>query len=97
MAPMVLEGFAKWHSGRQYKYRLQKWGALGKNIKNSEMKVIVRKHQKRKLTEPRKSKLTFNVRGYEVKTEDISRWMKGHGLSDFALHADDIMAGKIWL
>ncbi|KAF1936341.1 hypothetical protein EJ02DRAFT_359368, partial [Clathrospora elynae] len=60
---------------RQYRNRISEW-KLDKNIKPDEMESIVRKRQRRKLIEVGKRGLRFRVRGFEVPSQKIDRWMK---------------------
>ncbi|KAG9196844.1 hypothetical protein G6514_003818 [Epicoccum nigrum] len=71
---------------RQYRSRISQWGQ-DKNIKPQEMQAIVRKRQERKLIEPHKRELVFEVRGNEVDRQKIERWMKRHNVSDSFLYA----------
>lgn len=64
-----------WRSLRQYKSILKKWN-VGKNIKRSEMKAIVRKQVQRKLKESEKHDLKFSVRNQLVPQEKIDRFMR---------------------
>lgn len=58
------------------------------------MKALVRKRQKRKLVEVDKSQLVFHVRGKEVESHKIERWMKGNSVSENALYAPSPVARK---
>ncbi|KAH7134952.1 hypothetical protein B0J11DRAFT_148585 [Dendryphion nanum] len=70
---------------RQYRTRITQWGK-DKNIKNTEMKAIVRKNQERKLLHPQKGPLAFEVRDIEVETEKIERWMKRNNIIGSSLY-----------
>lgn len=78
---------------RQYRTRVSQWGK-DKNIKPCEMKAIVKKRQRRKLIETRKRELVFEVRGNEVSTQKIERWMRRNGVSDSQLYAPSSPACK---
>jgi hypothetical protein len=69
---------------RQYTWRYKKWGLI-KNVKQTEMSAVVRKSQKRKLTEVDKRELVFWVRGQRVARDKIQRWMQDHGVSEATL------------
>jgi hypothetical protein len=66
---------------------------LDKNIKPDEMEVIVKKRQQRKLVETDKGELNFRIRGSEVLTEKIDRWMKRKGISEDLVYAPSPAAG----
>jgi hypothetical protein len=66
---------------RQYKSRISKWN-LDKNIKPKEMKAIVRKKLERKLLEPDRPEYSFRIRGVEVDSSKIDRWIHAHGVSE---------------
>jgi hypothetical protein len=65
---------------KQYKDRIEKWGINVKNFKGSEMKAVVRKKQKRKLDEQKES--GFRIRGREVGSEKIEKFMKRNGIPE---------------
>jgi hypothetical protein len=65
---------------KQYKDRIEKWGINVKNFKRSEMKAVVRKRQRRKLDENKDS--VFRIRGREVESEKIVKFMKRNGISE---------------
>lgn len=67
---------------------------MDKKVKTEEMKAIVRKRQKRKLTERTKRELTFEVRGTHVGPEKIERWMKRHKVADSFLYPSSPAACK---
>ncbi|KAK3941755.1 hypothetical protein QBC46DRAFT_352996 [Diplogelasinospora grovesii] len=69
---------------RQYINILKKWN-LGKNIRNEEMKAIVRKRQQRRLAEKNKPDLLFRVRDQVVPPQKIDRWMAANSVA-----ADDM-------
>ncbi|KAF5972154.1 hypothetical protein FBULB1_8876 [Fusarium bulbicola] len=71
---------------RQYQSRITKWGK-DKNVKKVEMKAIVRKHQQREILETEKRKLCFIVRGREVDTGKIDRWMDRNNVPRNDLYA----------
>jgi hypothetical protein len=56
-------------------------------VNREEMQAIVRKRQKRKLVEPNKGELVFEVRGSQVQPRKIERWMKRHEVADSFLYA----------
>jgi hypothetical protein len=58
-------------SERQYKQRVKKW-SLEKNIKDSDMKVILRKQMKRKLENDKES--DFTIHGQPVQQHKIERY-----------------------
>jgi hypothetical protein len=68
------------HSIRQYRNRITEW-KLDKNIKPAEMEAIVRHRQRRRLLENNKRDLKFRVRGFEVPSQKIERWMKKRGIT----------------
>lgn len=70
---------------RQYRSRVSKWG-LDKKIKQKEMQAIVRKRQERKILQGDKPELVFHVRGREVETKKVDRWMRDHGIDEYALY-----------
>ncbi|KAF4445866.1 TPR-like protein [Fusarium austroafricanum] len=71
---------------RQYRTRITQWGK-DKNIKPAEMAAIVRKRQQRKILESDKNEQNFTVRGREVETYKIDRWMTRNEVSHTALYA----------
>ena len=79
---------------RQYRSRISQWGQ-DKNVKPQEMQAIVRKYQKRKLIEPHKRRLVFEVRGTEVDRQKIERWMKRHGALENLLYASSSAACRL--
>lgn len=58
------------------------------------MEAIVRKRQKRKLVETDKGELVFEVRGSQVESQKIERWMKRHKVADSFLYAPSPAARK---
>ncbi|KAF3044147.1 hypothetical protein E8E12_010387 [Didymella heteroderae] len=70
---------------RQYRSRISKW-KLDKNVKPVEMMAIVRKLQERRIANPDKRLLRFQVRKNEVGMDKISRWMKSHRVPDDQLY-----------
>jgi hypothetical protein len=78
---------------RQYRLRITQW-KLDKNIKSEEMQAIVKKRQTRKLLERGKAEQVFRVRGTEVETQKIDRWMKSHDITDSMLYAPSQLASK---
>ncbi|KAJ4027896.1 hypothetical protein NW752_000144 [Fusarium irregulare] len=76
---MIEEEFGFTAELRQYRTRITQWGK-DKNIKPAEMAAIVRKRQKRKLVEVDKGEQIFSVRGRNVETHKIDRWMVRHEL-----------------
>ncbi|KAH8690356.1 Clr5 domain-containing protein [Phaeosphaeriaceae sp. PMI808] len=78
---------------RQYRTRISQWGK-DKNFKLQEMEAIVRKRQKRKLIETDKGQLIFEVRGRQVKLQNIERWMKRHEVAESFLYAPSPAACK---
>ncbi|KAH6091626.1 hypothetical protein HBI65_154710 [Parastagonospora nodorum] len=71
---------------RQYKSRISKWN-LDKNTKTKEMKSIVKKRQKRKIIEDDKAELMFSVRGNELDSTKIDRWMREHNVDEDELYS----------
>jgi hypothetical protein len=59
---------------------------LDKNVKSREMKTIVRKQLERKLLEPERPRLIARVRGVEIDSTKIDRWMHTHGVSESILY-----------
>jgi hypothetical protein len=78
---------------RQYRKRFNDWG-WDKNVKTREMKSIVRLQQRRKLLEPRKTALHFNVRNKVVPAEDIERWMKRNDISPNQAYSPASLTGE---
>jgi hypothetical protein len=56
------------------------------------MQAIVRKRQTRKLLERGKAEQVYILRGSEVKTQKIDRWMKRHDITDSMLYAPSPVA-----
>jgi hypothetical protein len=71
---------------RQYRLRISQWG-LDKNIKEREMKYIVRQRQRRKLVDDHKNPFQFTVRGNEVEEGKIDRFMKRKGIPPSLLYS----------
>ncbi len=59
--------------------KISEW-RLDKNVKDSEMRAMIRKASKRKFREDKDS--LFRVRGREVEPEKIERFKKRKGLED---------------
>jgi hypothetical protein len=78
---------------RQYKSRITQWKS-NKNVKREEMKHIDRKRQERKLLQPNRPELTFQVRGIEVDSAKIERWMNRHEVPESMLYAPSPVACK---
>ena len=78
---------------RQYRTRITQWGK-DKNIKPAEMTAIVRKRQKRKLVEVDKGEQVFSVRGRNVETHKIDRWMARNEVSKTSLYSPSSAACK---
>jgi hypothetical protein len=78
-------------SVRQYKRRIKDWGFDTKYIKNSEMKAIVRKQQRR-IAEGKKS--VFEVRGRQVDPSKIDRAQKRYGSSNGLAVSQDSPAAR---
>ncbi|KAH5063199.1 hypothetical protein HBH96_061220 [Parastagonospora nodorum] len=76
---------------RQYKSRISKWN-LDKNTKTKEMKSIVKKRQKRKIIEDGKAELVFSVRGNEVDSAKIDRWVREHNVDEDELYSPSSLA-----
>lgn len=68
---------------------------MDKKVKGQEMAAIVRKHLKRKLVEPDKGQLAFQVRGIPVKTQKIDRWMKKNSVVESAPYAPSPAAREL--
>jgi hypothetical protein len=77
---------------RQYRSRISQW-KLDKNVKPDEMKAIVRKKQKRKLIEVNQRDLKFRVRGFEVPSRKIHRYMREKGIAESLLYSESPAAG----
>lgn len=78
---------------RQYRLRITQW-KCDKNIKPKEMRAIVRKRQERKIIETDKPERIFYVRGREVESRKIDRWMHDYGVSEDTLYAPSPAACK---
>ena len=75
---------------RQYNTKIGEW-RIGKNVKDNEMRAIIRKEQKRKMEDPPKESV-FRVRKQHVNPHKIARFKRSKGVTD-----DDILvldAGK---
>ncbi|ORY17830.1 Tetratricopeptide repeat-domain-containing protein [Clohesyomyces aquaticus] len=83
---MIEEAYGFKAELRQYRTRISQWGK-DKNVKPREMEAIVRKRQNRKLLEPNKGPLMFEVRGGQVEPQKIKRWMKRHDVAESFLYA----------
>lgn len=71
---------------KQYKSKLKAWG-LGKNIKETDMRAIVRKYLKRKVKIPSRASI-FRLRKRLVPTEKIERYRRDHGLVEETIVSD---------
>ncbi|MCJ1398407.1 hypothetical protein MMC11_001605 [Xylographa trunciseda] len=71
-------------SRKQYNTRIALW-RVGKNIKDNEMRAIVRKETRRKKENPPKDSV-FRVRKYPVNPQKIARFKRDKGFED-----DDII------
>ena len=60
---------------------------MDKNTKTKEMKSIVKKRQKRKIIEDDKAELMFSVRGNELDSTKIDRWMREHNVDEDELYS----------
>jgi hypothetical protein len=78
---------------RQYRKRFSDWG-WDKNVKTHEMKHIVRRHQRRKLSEYQKGELRYNVRDKRVPPEDVARFMKRKNIPPDELYSPSSITGK---
>lgn len=81
----------RFRRSKQYKTKLKEWG-FEKNIKEKDMKAIVRKELKRKAEDPLRSS-TFRVRGMLVPQPRIDRYKRGYSCSEDL--ATELDAGKI--
>ncbi|KAH3966044.1 hypothetical protein HBI56_063740 [Parastagonospora nodorum] len=88
----IVKAETGFHAGlRQYKSRISKWN-LDKNTKTKEMKSIVKKRQMRKIIEDDKAELMFSVRGNEVDSTKIDRWMREHNVDEDELYSPSSLA-----
>lgn len=71
---------------KQYKTKLKEWG-LEKNIKDKDMRAIVRKDLKRKAENPSKP-TKFRLRKRPVPPEKIERYKKAHSNCNEIIVAD---------
>ncbi|KAJ8108636.1 hypothetical protein OPT61_g8035 [Boeremia exigua] len=62
-------------SDRQWKFRIKRW-KLDRSVKRHEMMAIVAKRQHRKVMEPHKPELKFRLRGFNMDSRKILRWMQ---------------------
>ena len=74
---------------KQYKTKLKEWG-LEKNIKDKDMRAIVRKDLKRKADDSFKATI-FRLRKRPVPPQRIERYKRRHAISDETTISD---AGK---
>ncbi len=71
---------------KQYKNKLKEWG-LEKNIKDNDMRAIVRKDLKRKAEDPFRATI-FRLRKRLIPTEKIERYRREHGLVEGTIMSD---------
>jgi len=71
---------------KQYKSKLKEWG-LEKNIKENDMRAIVRKDLKRKAEDPFRATI-FRLRKRLIPTEKIERYKRDHGLVEGTIMSD---------
>jgi hypothetical protein len=64
---------------RQYKRRITQWN-LDKNIKDSDMKVMLRMQLKRKNEQGKESE--FTIHGRPVQAQKLERYVRRKGLSN---------------
>ena len=64
---------------RQYKRKVTAW-KLDKNIKDADMKVMLRKQLKRKLEDEKESEFTLN--GRPVPSQKMCRYVQRKGITD---------------
>lgn len=64
---------------------MKKW-KLDKNIKDHEMRAIVRKRQDRIVLQPDRSQLKFRVRKFDVDSRKVARWMKEKNVANDQLY-----------
>jgi hypothetical protein len=72
---------------RQYKRKITAW-KLDKNIKDADMKVMLRKQLKRKLEEGKESE--FEVNGRPVPPQQMSRFIQRKGMTDEEIRAEQM-------
>jgi hypothetical protein len=72
---------------RQYKRKIATW-KLDKNIKDADMKVMLRKQRKRKLEEGKESK--FEVNGRPVPPQKINRFVQRKEMTDEEIPAEEM-------
>ncbi|KAJ4990517.1 hypothetical protein SVAN01_03964 [Stagonosporopsis vannaccii] len=72
---------------RQWKHRIKRW-KLDRNVKDHEMRAMIRKSQFRRVSEPRRPQLNFRVRGFNVDHKKLLRWMKEHDVAGDQLYTD---------
>lgn len=78
---------------RQYQYFLSRSG-LDRNVKPGEMRPIVRARQRRRLIDRQKGELRFTVRGQEVNSTRIDRFMREHRISQHLLYSPSSIGRK---
>lgn len=71
---------------KQYKSKLKEW-VIEKNIKEKDMRAIVRKDLKRKAEDPSRA-TTFRLRKRQVPAEKIERYRRDHGSVEETLMSD---------
>ncbi|XPS78709.1 hypothetical protein M3J09_010715 [Ascochyta lentis] len=76
---------------RQYRTRISQW-KQDKKVKPQEMQAIVRKRQRRKLLEPHKRELVFEVRNSQVQPQKIERWMRRNDVAESFLYSPNSLS-----
>jgi len=71
---------------KQYNSKFKEWG-FEKNIKETDMRAIVRKDLKRKAEDPFRATV-FRLRKRLVPTEKIERYRRDHGLVEETIMSD---------
>lgn len=71
---------------KQYKSKFKDWG-IEKNIKENDMRAIVRKDLKRKAEDPFRATI-FRLRKRLIPTEKIERYKRDHGLVEGTIMSD---------
>lgn len=72
---------------KQYKNKITLWG-VEKNIRDGDMRVVLRKQLKRKLEDEKES--DFQIHGRPVQAEKMERFVKRKGMTEEGILACDI-------
>ncbi|KAF2668140.1 TPR-like protein [Microthyrium microscopicum] len=89
--PKVIQTIEEEYPEFKATLRISQWGQ-DKNVKPSEMKVIVRKRQQRKINDPNRGELRFRLREHTVDPEKIDRWMKRKNIASDEVYSPSSIA-----